>query len=334
MRGTNLNVTAIRRIRAVAGLGGALAIALAVAGCSPQSNSHRRFTIGVAEASTSIPFLKVMDASLRAEAKKLGMATIILDGQLNSALQAGNIASLVRRKVDLILVVSSDPDAVTKDVNRATQAGIPVMALNAELRPAAQVVTYIGDSDFDYGAGEGNLLVQALPGGGNVAVILGPKGDSATSQRLAGIVSVLASHQGFHIIDTPSDNFDVTQNLAVTQALLVRYSTGTISAIIGEGPQMYAGANYAKSVGRFDVKFIAGDYPTEVQSAIKSGALFGTVDQSPQAEGILAAKYAHDWLIGNHGAVSQPKALISLPVVTLSNVASTPAAWSMSTATK
>jgi ABC-type sugar transport system substrate-binding protein len=323
-----------RNVRAGLVLGSVLVVALGVAGCSPQPTSHRHFTIGVAEASTSIPFLTVMDASLTAEARKLGMSTVILDGKLDGPLQAGNIAMLVRRKVDLILVVSSTPSAVTKDVNRAVQAGVPVMALNAELRPAAQVVTYIGDSDFDYGAGEGNLLVKALPTGGNIVVILGPSGDSATSQRLAGLVSILSVHKGFHIMETPSDGFDASRNLSLTRSLLIKYPTGTINAIVGEGPEMYAGANYAKSVGRVDVTFIAGDYPTEVQSSISSGALFGTVNQSPQAEGILGAKYAHDWLIGDHGAVSQPKALIPLPVVTKSNVASTPAVWSMTAASK
>ncbi|MDQ1570392.1 MAG: ribose transport system substrate-binding protein [Actinomycetota bacterium] len=317
--------------RSLLAAGIVLALMAGVAGCAQQgssSKSNRHFTVGLAEISTTIPFLAVMDKAFTTQATKLGMSTVVLDAKLSDSTQASNIATLVAQKVDLIVVVSSSARSVVTAINKAQASGIPVIALNAAPGPGAKVVTYVGDSDYDYGAGEGKLLVEALPNGGRIAVILGPKGDTPTSQRLAGLVSVI-SHHNFHIVATPTDDFDAAKNLSVTQDLLVRFHDGQLDAIVAEGPQMYAGANYARKYGRSDVKFIAGDFPKEVRSAIKSGALFGTVNQSPSLEGKMAAKYAHEWLIGNRGAVPQPRALIDLPLITATNVASAQASWSL-----
>ena len=295
---------------------------------SNTGGSGRTFTIGVAEADTTISFLAALDKSVQNEATKLGMKTVILDGHLDNATQAANVQTLVAKRVDLILVVSSSPTAVVSAVNQAKAAGIPVMALNAQLDPAAKVVTYIGDSDFQYGAGEGKLLVQALPKGGKIAVILGPLGDTPEVQRLAGIKSVLKDHPDISIVATPTDGFDNSKNLSVTQDLLAKYPRGTLNAIVAEGPEMYVGANYAQKTGRTDIAFVAGDYSFQVQTAIQSGALYGTVNQSPVLEGKLGADYAHDWLNGKQVLVPQPTALIPLPLITRANVGTDPAEWS------
>ena len=313
---------------AAAALSAACSSGKSTAPAGATGSAGRTFTIGVAEADTTISFLAALDKSVEDEAAKLGMKTVILDGHLDNATQAANVETLTAKKVDLMLVVSSSPTAVVSAVNKARDAGIPVMALNAQLDPAAKVLTYIGDSDFDYGAGEGQLLVKALPNGGKIAIILGPLGDTPEVQRLAGIKSVLKDHPEIQIVATPEDDFDNSKNLKVTQDLLAKYPAGTLNAIVAEGPEMYVGANWAAKNGRTDIAFVAGDYSTQVQDAIANGALFGTVNQSPVLEGKLGADYAYKWLTGKQGDVPQPKALIPLPQITKDNVNANPAEWS------
>jgi ribose transport system substrate-binding protein len=91
---------------------------------------------------------------------------------------------------------------------------------------------------------------------------------------------------------------------------------------------MYVGAGYAAKTGRSDVKFIAGDYSTQVAAAIKAGQLYGTVDQSPVLEGQLGAADAYKWLTGKKSAVPVPNHYIPLPVITSANVSQYPAQWS------
>ncbi|EXG80652.1 sugar ABC transporter substrate-binding protein [Cryptosporangium arvum] len=301
----------------------AVLAAATVAGCDVV-DADENHTIGLAEASTTIPFLAVMDDAFTARAKEHGMKTVILNGELDNAKQAANIETLIAKQVDLIVVVSSNPTAVIPAIKHANRVGIPVIALNAKLDEGAELVSYVGCSDYQYGQGEAKLLVEALPNGGDVAIVLGPPGDSPTVQRLAGMKSVLASHPGIRIVATPSDGFDNSRNLAVTQDLLSKYPRGTIDAIVAEGPQMYVGAEYARKNGRDDVVFIAGDYSKQVEAAIKSGALYGTVDQSPVLQGQRAADFAWRKLTGK----DVPKeSLIPLPAITRANVAANPAEW-------
>jgi ABC-type sugar transport system substrate-binding protein len=321
--------------RGLAAVTAAISLAGLTAGCgghdsngSAAGGKNKTFTIGLANADSEIPFLASMQSAFEAEAKQHGMKTVVLNGSLDNAKQAANVQSLVARRVDLILVCSSSPTAVIPAIKQANRAGIPVMALNAQLHSGADLVTYIGASDRQYGQGEGKLIVQALPNGGKIAIELGPLGDTPQVERLKGIKDVLKSHPDIKIVATPVDNFKNSENLSVTQDLLSKYPKGKLDAIVAEGPEMYVGAQYARKIGRNEIRFIAGDYSKQVETAIKSGALYGTVNQSPVLEGKLGAQHAYYWLSGQKDKVKQPNYYIPLPLITKDNVDANPAEWS------
>jgi ribose transport system substrate-binding protein len=226
------------------------------------------------------------------------------------------------------VLTPSDPTAIVPAVRTANQAGVPVLDLNSAISPGAQLVTYIGDSDYQYGVAEGNMAAQAIGGKGNVAILLGVLGDAPEVDRLAGIKAAFQKYPGIKIVTTQVDNWVNSTNLSDTQDLLSKYPKGTLQAIIAQGPEMYVGAAYAAKVHRTDVKFIAGDYSTQVEAAIKAGQLYGTVNQSPITEGTDAAQDAYYWLTGKKSLVKTPDAYVPLPIVTAANVAKYQAAWS------
>jgi ABC-type sugar transport system substrate-binding protein len=320
------------RRRTIALMSGIVITALTFGAATNVSTAATRkkktLTIGVAEANTEISFLAVLDKAIKDEATKNGMKTVILNGKFDNALQAANVKTLIAKRVDIILVISSSPTAVVPALKQAKKAGIPVIAVNAQLDADAPIITYVGASDFQYGQAQGELILEALPKGGNIAIILGPPGDTPTVQRLAGMKDILDKHPEVKIIATPEDRFDNAKNLAVTQDLLTKYKKGEIDLIAAEGPQMYVGAEYARKQGRDDVIFIAGDHPIQVEAAIKSGAIYGTVNQSPILEGKLGAQYAYEWLLGDKTKVPRPKFLVPLPKITKANVDSNPGEWS------
>jgi ABC-type sugar transport system substrate-binding protein len=283
---------------------------------APAANACAGKTLGEADTSTTISFLAAMDNAMVKEGARLGMKTTVLGANLDNTTEVYNIDDLIAKKVSAIAVTSSSQTAVLPAIKQSLSAGIPVFAVNAALASSAKVVTYDGDSDYQYGQAEGKLILKALPKGGKIAILEGPLGDTPTTDRLAGIKNVIGSHKDIKIVDTEVDNFDNPTALADTQD------------IVAEGPEIYVGANYAKSHGRHDIKFIGGDYPTQVAAAIKSGAVYGTVDQSPGLEGKLGADYACDYLLGKKNLIPGPKALVPLPTVTKANVNKIQAQWS------
>jgi ABC-type sugar transport system substrate-binding protein len=321
------------RVAAVAAVG---ILGTALAACSSSSSgsgtnstpAKASYTLGVMINDTTNPFLATMGNALTAEATKYGIKADILNGNTDNSTELSDVQDLIDKHVSAILLTPSDPVAIIPGVKEANQAGIPVFALNSAIASGGKLVTYIGDSDYQYGIAEGQLAVKATGGHGNVAILLGVLGDAPEVDRLAGIKNVLAKYPGIKIVTTQVDAWENSENLADTQDLLSKYPKGQLAAVIAEGPEMYVGAAYAAKIGRTDVKFIAGDYSTQVEAAIKDGQLYGTVDQSPVLEGQLGVQLAYDWLTGKKSAVKTPDYFIPLPVITAANVASYPAQWS------
>jgi ABC-type sugar transport system substrate-binding protein len=329
--------TRTRPLGRVAALATVGILGTALAACSSSSNGSGSsgstksgsYTLGVMINDTTNPFLSSMGNALTAEAKKYGMKVDILNGATDNSTELADVQDLINKHVNAILLTPSDPVAIIPGVKQANQAGIPVFALNSAIASGSEkLVSYIGDSDYQYGVAEGKMAAAAIHGHGNVAVLLGVLGDAPEAQRLAGIKSVLSKYPGIKIVTTEVDLWQNAKNLADTQDLLSKYPKGQLAAVIAEGPEMYVGAAYAAKIGRTDVKFIAGDYSKQVEAAIKNGQLYGTVDQSPVLEGQLGAQQAYDYLTGKKSDVKTPNYFIPLPVITAANVAKYPAQWS------
>jgi ABC-type sugar transport system substrate-binding protein len=328
-----------RHLTRVMGVAAAGFLAAGVAACSSGSSSGSssssgttaksgNYTLGVMINDTTNPFLSSMGDALTTEAKKYGMKVDTLNGAADNSTQLADVQDLINKHVNAILLTPSDPVAIIPGVKAANAAGIPVFALNSAIASGGKLVTYIGDSDYQYGLAEGQMAAKAINGKGNVAILLGVLGDSPEVQRLAGIKNVLSKYPNIKIVATQVDAWVNSKNLADTQDLLSKYPKGQLAAVIAQGPEMYVGAQYAAKVGRTDVKFIAGDYSKQVEAGIKAGQLYGTVNQSPVVEGQLGAQLSYDWLTGKKSAVKTPDYYIPLPVVTAANVAKYPAEWS------
>jgi ABC-type sugar transport system substrate-binding protein len=332
----------LRRTLATIAVAGS-AVALAACGSSSNSqapasgssagtnSSSHGLVIGSVINDLSNPFLASMAQSEQAQAAKYGITLHVVSGSAGGTISIGQqlaaVQQFISQHVNLILLTPSDPKAIVPAVKLANAANIPVIAVNTEVGPGAKVVTFVGDDDYQYGVKEAQLVAQALGGKGNVALLQGVLGDSPEVLRTQAIQKTLANYPGIHIVTTEVDNWTNSLNITDVQNLMAKYPGGSLNAVVAEGPEMYAGAQLARSRGNAATKFIAGDYSKQVQQAIQSGALYGTVDQDPPTEGKLAVDYAFDWLTGKRSQVKQPANYIPLPLVTKTNVASLSAAW-------
>jgi ABC-type sugar transport system substrate-binding protein len=306
--------------------------ASSAASSGSSNTTHKKFVVGSVVNDLSNPFLATMAKAEQAEAAKKGITLHVVSGSSGGTIsisqQISAVQQFISQGVDLILLTPSDPTAIVPAVKLANAAGIPVIAVNTEVGSGAKVVTFVGDNDYQYGVKEAQLLVQALNGKGNVALLEGVLGDSPEVQRTNAIKAVVAKHPGIHIVTSEVDNWTNPMNITDVQNLMSKYNASQLNAVIAEGPEMYAGANLARQRGDSTTKFIAGDYSKQVKAAIQSGALYGTVDQAPPTEGQMAVDYAYDWLNGDKSAVKSPNAYIPLPLVTKANVSKYASAWS------
>jgi len=309
------------------------------------SATGKTFTIGSDVNDLTNPFLAAVAVGEKQEAAKLGMKIKVLSGNTSGSIslsqEIANIQTFVSEKVNLILVTPSNSVAIEPALAKAAAAHIPVIAVNepvgvikgsgttatANTGTATSVKTFVGDDDYTYGVLEAQLTVKAIGGKGDIALLHGVLGTSADTLRFAGMNSVFKKYPNIHIVTTMVDAWVNATDITDVQDLMAKYGAAKLAAVVAIGPQMYAGAEYARAHGDMTTKFIAGDYSREVATAIKSGAVYGTVDQSPAEEGVLGVQYGMDVLLGKMTLVPHPTADIPLPIVTKANVNSIPALW-------
>jgi len=323
-----------RKYSSVVAIAGMVAGSVVAVGATPAAASSRPnlsgITIGsVVYSMDTVPFLAKLAQAEQQEAAKLGVTLKVVNGGGDATTQVSEMEQYIAEKVSLILLTNSNPTALVPAVKEANAAGIPVIPVNTPITSGmgAQVVTYVGDNDYTYGLDEGQMMVDALHGKGNVAMMLGELGTTPEVQRTAGIKKTFSENPGIHVVTTVIDEWQDALCLSVTQDLLTKYAAGSLQGIIAEGPEIYVGANYAWSIGRKNIIFIAGDYPTEVRNAIMSGRIYGAADQSPVLEGVEGVQAAVNWLTGHKNLVQQPDMYIPLPNVTKANVGQYPAQW-------
>lgn len=289
--------------------------------------TQKAWTIGSMLWNTAIPFYSNFIKGQQDTAQELGVTLDLQngDGQLEKEIAA--IQQFIAKKVDLIIVTPSDAQGIVPVIKEANAAGIPVIAANNKVGEGAELVTFVGADDYQFGQKQGEMLVKAVGENAKVGYIMGKLGTSAQLLRKQGLDDYLKDHPGIQLIESQSADWDNAKALALTQDWLNKYPAGQIDAIIDQGPEGATAAKWAADNGRTDVKFMMGDYPKDVRDGIVAGYIYGTVDQDPLPQGVEAVKAAVNWLNGLKDKVPQPNYYLDLPIVTKDNVEQYPPAW-------
>jgi ribose transport system substrate-binding protein len=122
------------------------------------------------------------EASLYPEIKEF--IAVSSDGDANK--QISQIEDMIARKVDLLLLIPTAPEAIVPAMEKAAEAGIPVVVFAAEAK-TDQYVTYLQADEKLFGRLQGDFLMQTLNCKGNIIVLNGLSGNSTSDQRRAGL---------------------------------------------------------------------------------------------------------------------------------------------------
>ncbi|MDR1512276.1 MAG: sugar ABC transporter substrate-binding protein [Propionibacteriaceae bacterium] len=292
------------------------------------AGAEQKIKIGSMIWNTSVPFYSNFIKGQQETAAELGVELTIVDGKGDIGAEVAGVQQLIAQGVDAIIVTPSDAKGIVPAIKKANEAGIPVFAANNRADDtAAELVTFVGADDVEFGRQQAILVKDTLQDGGKVAYMMGALGTSAQLLRKQGFDEVLKDYPDIEVVESQTADWDAAKALALTQVWLGKYGAGELDAIVAQGPEAANSAKYAKESGRDDIKFILGDYPAEVKQGIEAGYIFGTVDQDPRPQGERSVAAAVQWVQGDKSKVIQPNEYLELPIVTKENVADFPAAW-------
>jgi ribose transport system substrate-binding protein len=175
--------------------------ALAVAGCGKKEEGPQRLRFMVIPKAIDLPVFNYAKIGAERQAKEYGNVDILWNGpsSADQLKQKEILESAITQKVDGIAISSLNGDFLTETINKAMDAGIPVVTWDSDA-PKSKRIAFYGVDDFAGGRILGEQAIRLLDGKGKVAIITS-MGATNLQRRLDGMKEALAKAPGIQIVE-------------------------------------------------------------------------------------------------------------------------------------
>jgi len=211
--------------------------------------------------------------------------------------QAALIQDAINSKVAGIAVTDPNPAAICPTIQKAVQAGIPVVMFNAGVSNWQQCggMSYFGQDESIAGLAAGKRLAQA--GAKHVLCVLQATGQVQLEARCAGVAKGLGSEGTMTKVYVNG-----TDNSAMLSSMTAKLTQDkTIDAVITLGAPVALVAIQSINSAHSTAKLYTFDTNAALIAKIKSGAVQWAVDQQPYLQGYEAVDSL--WLYLTNGNV-------------------------------
>ena len=273
----------------------------------------KRITLAVSTLNN--PFFVDLRDGAQEAATAAGADLNVVDAQNDPATQANQVADAVTQTVDAVIINPVDSDAAGSAVTPANNANIPVIAVDRAVN-GATVATTVSSDNVAGGTQAAEALAAAVDEKGEIIVLQGVPGASASRDRGQGFGDGIKAFSGINVVGQQPANFDRTQGLNVATNLM--QSHPNIVGIFAENDEMALGAVQAlgAKAGQ-NVKVFGFDGTDDALKAVSDGTMVGTIAQQPKELGKVAVENALKAIGGESLAEAVP---VPVTTVTKDNV--------------
>ncbi|WP_237155476.1 ABC transporter substrate-binding protein [Oryzibacter oryziterrae] len=266
-------------------------------------------------------FFNQINDGATAAAKAAGADLVIFNANNVPSAQNDAIENYITQKVDGIILVAIDVNGVKPAITEAKKAGIPVIAIDAQI-PDGDNIAFVGvdntKAGYDIGKFYADYVKSSLGGKASVGVV-GALNSFIQNQRLDGFKkAVTDSGVAVTFLDTvDGQNVQDVAMSAAENLMTANPSMGTLYAT-GE-PALVGAVSAVTAQSHTDsVKVFGWDLTKQAVKGIEDGWVTAVVQQDPAGEGKAAVEALETLKKG--GTVP---AVINVPVtiVTKENVA-------------
>ena len=224
-------------------------------------------------------FMVKMREGAQKKADELGLTINFQDASDDSATQANQLANAAATGAGAVIVNPTDSDAMAPAVKQLTDAKIPVVAVDRAVNNA-EVSSYIASDNVGGGKQAAKALSEAIHGEGEILVLQGKTGSSASRERGQGFEEGLKDSPNIKVVAKQTAEFERVKGLDVTTNLLQAHPN--IKAIFAENDEMALGAIEAlgDKAGK-DVIVVGFDGVEDALKAIKEGTMYASIAQQP-----------------------------------------------------
>ena len=224
-------------------------------------------------------FMVKMREGAQKKADELGLTINFQDASDDSATQANQLANAAATGAGAVIVNPTDSDAMAPAVKQLTDAKIPVVAVDRAVNNA-EVSSYIASDNVGGGNQAAKALSEAIHGEGEILVLQGKTGSSASRERGQGFDEGLKDSPNIKVVAKQTAEFERVKGLDVTTNLLQAHPN--VKAIFAENDEMALGAIEAlgDKAGK-DVIVVGFDGVEDALKAIKEGTMYASIAQQP-----------------------------------------------------
>jgi ribose transport system substrate-binding protein len=288
----------------------------AVAGCAREESSTRSVAFITNNAADFWTIAR--RGTDKADAELAGVTVEFRLGDGTAADQKRIMDDLLAKGVAAIAISPVDPANQIAMLNDAAARAL-VFTHDSDA-PDSNRACYVGTDNVAAGRQAGELIKEALPKGGRIALFVGKLDARNAQERLQGIKEAIAGSP-IEIIDVRTDDTDQVRAKANVAEMLVSHPD--VAALVGlwsyNGPAILNAVRDAKKTGQ--VKIIAFDEDDETLTGVESGAIVGTVVQQPYEFGYQAITLLAKALEGDRSGIPASRQLfIPTKVIRQDNV--------------
>ncbi|TIT18797.1 MAG: sugar ABC transporter substrate-binding protein [Mesorhizobium sp.] len=238
-------------------------------------------------------FFNQINEGAQKAADAAGAKLVIFNANNVPSAQNDAIENYITQKVDGIILVAIDVNGVKPAISAAKAAGIPVIAIDAQI-PDGDNISFIGVDNTKAGEDIGKFYadyVKAEMGGKAKIGIVGALNSFIQNQRLDGFKkAVTESGQAVTFLDTVDGQNVQETALSASENLMTANPDMNSLYATGE-PALLGAVSAVTSQGRTgDVKVFGWDLTKQAVQGIDDGWVVAVVQQDPAGEGKAAVE--------------------------------------------
>ena len=256
-----------------------LAAAFCLAGCGSTSSSGKVYYLSHRDGDA---FTDLIKSNFDAKAKSSGIEVEYFDAKGDANLQIDQLKAAIEAKPGVIVLLAVDGTAIVPVVEKANEAGIPIVITNRGLNGGKFISCMANERQA--GIMQGEYMAKNLPPNAKVVYLEGESGFAGSEERKAGFKEAcLDKRPDIQLLASTVGNWstaDALKNVTLWTKLFPQ-----IDGVIAANDGMAIGAVQAlRDAGRLNGCLVSGvDAVESALQLVKKGEMAQTVQQDPKA---------------------------------------------------
>jgi ribose transport system substrate-binding protein len=264
------------------------------------------------------PYWVTVEDGMKAANEQFGVDTqYVGPTEINIDEQIKYFETAIASKVDGIITMALDPEAFTPVIDKAVDAGIPVVLIDTDA-PDSKRNFYAGTSNFAAGQAAGESLIEATGGKAQIGIITGAINAANLNERIDGFNEAIKEYPDMKVLAVEPSDTDLLKATEKAQTLLQTYPE--MNAMFGVSATDVQGAakvvEEQNKIG--EITLVGFDDMDDTIQYIKDGVVYSTIVQKPFEMGRLGVELLVQIKEGN--APSEPVIDTGVTIVTKDNI--------------